>query len=168
MKRYIRIYLCLLKLSLSQLFAFRATFFNNVISSSLWSVFPLITTALLTTKSKQFYSWSSDDLYMLTAYFTFFFGLYNTIFSRSFKRFATLSQFGQLDPILLKPVDSQFMISFWNTNFANLTRCLFGAVFLWIVCSQQHVILTPALWLVMILVTFAGLLCVYSVWFCVS
>ncbi len=167
MKRYTRIYLCLLRLNLALLFAFRGTFINNVISSVLWSIFPLITTWLLTAKSKHFYSWSSDELFLLTAYFTFFFGLYNTLFGRSFKRFARLSQFGQLDTILLKPVDSQFMISFWHTNFANLARLVVGAIALFVVCQRLHVHFSLALFLEMSLFTSVGVVTLYAIWFSV-
>jgi ABC-2 type transport system permease protein len=133
----------------------------------LWSIFPLITTALLTAKSKHFYSWSSDELFLLTAYFTFFFGLYNILFGRSFKRFARLSQFGQLDTILLKPVDSQFMISFWHTNFANLARLVVGATTLFVVCQRLHINFSLALFIEMSLITSVGVVTLYAIWFSV-
>lgn len=165
MKRYFRIYKKLVRLNIAVLFAFRTTFFNNIISSTLWSVFPILTTFLLTSKSKHFYSWTTNDLYLLTAYFTFFLGLFYTLFGKSFKRFSRMSEFGQLDAILLKPVDSQFMISFWHINFTNLTRMMLGIGMLVYFSRQMHLVLTVPIIASVILFTIASIILLYSIWF---
>ncbi len=165
MKRYIKIYTKLLRLNIAVLFAFRTTFFNNILSSTLWSVFPILTTFLLTSKSKHFYAWTSNDLYLLTAYFTFFLGLFYTLFGKSFKRFSRMSEFGQLDAILLKPVDSQFMISFWHINFTNLARMFLGIGMLYYFSQQMHLALGLEIIANVIVFTIASTVLLYSIWF---
>jgi ABC-2 type transport system permease protein len=143
----------------------RDTLVNNIISSILWGAFPFISILLLTAKTKTFYGWTRDELYLLTGCFIFFIGIFLTLFGRSFKRFAVLADFGYLDETLLKPVDSQFLISFWMINFVNLFRIVFGIVLMITMGIKLHVHVSPGSGILFAGSIIAGIFLLYSIWF---
>lgn len=86
------------------------------------------------------------------------------IFSYNFNEFADTIHFGRLDQILLKPIDSQFLMTMINTAFAQLSRFIMG------VCVAVYIIYTynmtiTALGLIgFFILSIFGLLILYSLW----
>lgn len=127
MRYYINVYKTLLRLNFSLITAYRAGFINSIISTCLWGAFQLIWVLLLTSRIDTFYGWSKNELIFLTANYVFIVvGLFHIVFSRNFDRFSRIIDRGELDLVLVKPIDSQFLLSTWYFNYAYFFRFIIG------------------------------------------
>src|SRR6266702_5494352 len=126
MRHYIKIYFTLLRLSWLSLIMYRANFINSIFSTLIWSTLTMTTMFLITSHSSSVFGWSRNELLLLSAIYNVFIGLFNFFFKYNFKQFVNMVNLGQLDGFLVKPLDSQFLISFWQMNFTGMVRSVFG------------------------------------------
>lgn len=165
MKKYLRIYKTLLLLNLSTLIAYRANFVNSLISSLAWGSFSIISVLLLTAKNSTVYGWSKEELLILIGAYNIFVGIFHLLFSRNFDRFSTLIHYGQLDSILVKPLNSQFLLSLWFFNYTSLFRVLLGIFFTAYMLIQIHAVVSLTALIGFFIFGIFGILSLYSVWF---
>lgn len=165
MKHHFRIYLRLLKLNFAALTSYRANFLNNVFSSILWGSFQMITILIITSRVTTVFGWSRNELIFLVALLNIFVGIYHFLFSRNFERFSNVVNLGQLDSILLKPVDSQFLLSFWLAGYANLLRIIIGVGFIYFIVKNNHIYISFQQIIGGMCLMAIGLITLYSIWF---
>ncbi len=165
MKKYFKVYKTLLQLNLSTLTAYRANFINSLISSLAWGSFSVLSVFLLTSKTSSVYGWSKNELLILIGAYNIFIGIFHLLFSRNFDRFSTLIHYGQLDGLLVKPMDSQFLLSFWFFNYTSFFRILLGILFTVYMLFQTHQALSFLAILGFVIFGIIGILLLYSVWF---
>jgi len=168
MRPYLTIYKTLLHLNLSALVAYRANFISNIISSISWGVFSIVSIVLLTSKTTVIYGWKREEILLLTTTYSVLIGLFHTLFSKNFERFSRMILYGRLDSILLKPIDSQFLISLWIVNYASLTRIILGIGLTFYFLHQLNIVLSPFIVVSYILITAMSLILLYSIWFIVA
>ncbi len=166
MKRYFKIYTTLLGMNFQTLTTYRANFINSIISSILWGSMTFITIFILTTRTNNVYGWTREELLLLTAIYNIIIGAFHMVFSKNFERFSEIIHFGRLDGLLMKPVDPQFLMSFWFFNYTSLFRIIAGVVFaVLLLNSQPPSLLSLALFAVLGLV---GIALMYSIWYMIS
>lgn len=165
MKKYIFLYFAFLKINLTTLFAFRANVINSGISSIGWGIVSIISMYILTAKNSSIYGWSRNELLLLTAVYSIIIGIFHTIFSRNFDRFSRVIHKGELDSILLKPMDSQFSLSLTLFNFMSIVRLIIGVFFCIYMLSLMKVDLTIISILLFFISILFGILLLYSIWF---
>lgn len=163
MKRYIKVYLKLLQVNFSLFIMYRANFILGVFSSLLWGAFSVIVMLLLTSKSSTIYGWTRSELLLLTALVNVILGVYRMVFSRNFGRFVSIVHLGELDSVLLKPIDSQFQLSFWYMNFPTIARVSCGAIFAMYLIAQNHIFVGVEQMVLFFIFVFFGLLFLYSI-----
>lgn len=163
--RYIRIYLLLMRLNFSRLFAYRVNFINGIISSIVWSSFIIISMILLTARSSSVFGWSRNELWVLAGTYNIVYGCYYLLFSRNFEEFSNNIHYGKLDTILTKPVDSQFLMTCWFVSFPNLFRFFLGMFFTTYVLMQMHIVFSLQFFFHFIMLLLMSLLLLYSFWF---
>jgi ABC-2 type transport system permease protein len=129
MKKLFLVYKMLLYINIASLMAYRANFINSVISSFGWGFFSIVMMVLLTSKTPSIYGWSREEILLLTGFYNIIGGAFHVLFTRNFERFAMVLHKGDLDTLLIKPMDSQFLLSFWLFNYVGLFRILLGIVF---------------------------------------
>ena len=76
MKRYLKIYLSLLRINLIALFSYRANFINSTISSFIWGLFSVISILLLTSRTNSFFGWTRSEIIILAAVYSFLIGIF--------------------------------------------------------------------------------------------
>lgn len=167
MTRYIRVYRRLLALNLNALLAFRANFYNNILSSLSWGIFTFASMVLLTARVTQVAGWSRSEILLLTAIYSLFIGIFHTFFSRNFERVAKAIRFGEVDLMLIKPIDTQWLLSVSYINYASLTRVLASIAFVVYLSPQVSLKLDIITVLAAVLLLCIGLLSVYSIWYIV-
>ena len=162
MKRILKIYITLLHLNLSSLVAYRANFINSVISSLGWGIFSIVFIILLTNRTSSIYGWSRDEMLLLTGFYNIIGGSFHVLFSRNFERFVAIIHKGDLDTLLVKPVDSQFLLSFWLCNYVGLFRILLGIILCgyMLIRIQGYIPIMIIPWTV--LLSAAGVIILYS------
>lgn len=169
MKRYIRIYLALLRLNFLALIVFRANFINSMLSSFTWGLFSISSIFLLTARVSNVYGWNKEDLLVLTGIYSIFIGLFHMFFSRNFERFSEVIHHGYLDSILIKPVDSQFLLSFWTINYTSILRIIIGVIFtIYVLYGLQDTSITIGMVGGFLIFLIVGILFFYSMWFLIS
>lgn len=164
-KKYLRVYKTLINLNLSALTAYRGGFYAMMAGSVMWAVFQYISILLLTSKVKSVYGWTRNELIILTASYSFFWGIFHFIFARNFSRMSRVIDLGQLDSILIKPMDSQFLLSFWLINFTGLFRTILGLAVLIYMFSVNHITVTIINIFGFLVLGFFGLILIYAFWF---
>jgi ABC-2 type transport system permease protein len=168
MKKYFRIYQTLLHLNLSSLVAYRVNFTTNLISSISWGVFSIFSVLLLTSKTDMVYGWKREEIILLTTTYSVLIGIFHTMFSKNFERFSRMILYGRLDSVLLKPIDSQFMISLWIINYTSLSRVILGLGLTFYFLHQLHIALSPVIVVSYVLLLVMSLILLYSIWFIVA
>ena len=165
MKHYLRVYRRLLILNLERLLEYRVHTLNSLISSLTWGFFSFVTILLLTSRVQSIYGWNREELLILTAAYNVIIGIFHTIFTRNFERFSELVHFGQLDQLLVKPMNSQFLISFWFVSYTSLIRVILGTVIILWLLNILHLTITLTTLIYFGLIMLIGLAFIYSVWF---
>src|SRR3989344_5190256 len=167
MKRYLRIYKSLLKINLTTLLAYRINLFNSVISSASWGIFSVVSILILTSRTQDIFGWRREDIILITACYGVAIGIFHALFSNNFHRMGRIIFLGQLDSILLKPIDSQFSLSFWMFNFASIVRIAIGlglAIFLVDNVGYEITLWGVSLFFLLLII---GIATLYSIWFIV-
>ncbi len=147
------------------LLAYRANFINSAVSTCGWGVFQIIWILLLTAKIKSAYGWSSHELILISASYVFAIGIFHFFFSRNFDRFSNLIDRGGLDNLLLKPADSQFLLSLWHINYANIIRMIIGLALVYYFVVTAHIHVSPINIIGYFVLIFFGVILLYSLWF---
>lgn len=168
MKRYIKVYLTLLQLNMSVLLTYRANFINSAVSSIGWGTLTYVSIILLTSRVSSVYGWTRNDMIMLTAGYNIVIGAFHLLFSRNFERFSTVINRGLLDSILIKPIDSQFLLSFWIVNYTSAFRVCVGVLVMLYMLFLSHIPLTLGGIIGFILFMVLGVIILYSTWFMFS
>lgn len=167
MFKYIRIYILLLKMNLSALIIYRAHFYNSLLASIAWGSFSLYSIVLLTSRSSVVFGWQRNELLLLNGIYGIVIGCFHVIFSRNFDRFSTIIHYGQLDSYLLKPIDSQFLLTFWLFGYATISRVIIALLFTMHMINQMSLHITAGQLFAGMLLAVCGIILLYSIWFIV-
>lgn len=168
MKKYFTIYKTLLKLNFATLVAYRSNFINSVVSSIAWGFFSIFNIMILTARTPSAFGWKREEILILTAAFNILVGLFHMIFSRNFERIAKLTNFGDLDRVLLFPIDSQFSVSFWEVNYAALFRIPIGFALLGFFLQRLDFTVSLLQFFMFGLLLLIGLMLQYSIWLLIT
>lgn len=168
MKKFLKIYNQLFFMNLSVLTAHRAAFMNSLLGGTLWGIFSFIVMLLLTYNVKSIFTWSKQDILLLTGILGVILGLFNTFFQANFDEFPTLVNKGKLDSFLLKPIDAQLLLSIWHTKIISLSRALIGIVFIIYVYFNYHLVFSWFGFLLALPLIVLGLGLYYSIWLFVT
>ena len=168
MKHYLHIYKTLLKINLVALLTYRGNFVSSVFSSILWASFGLFIISLLTLRVPKVYGWDREELFMLMLGYNIIVGIFHSLFSRNFERFSQIIHHGELDGLLLKPVDSQFLLSFWLFNYASLSRVVIGVIGFYVLFSQKQMYPTFFDTVLFIILGSIAILLLYSIWYSIT
>lgn len=168
MKKYYSLYKQLNKINLSLFLAYRINFINEFIATSVWTGLIVSTMLLLTRRATVVAGWNQGEMLLLTASIIMILGIFEIHFKRSFQLLPTTIFKGDLDNLLLKPVDSQFMVSFISFKLMGLWRFLIGVIFLWYVLHTYHIHYTFANAVSYAVLLFVGSIIYYTLWFVVS
>lgn len=167
MKRYIKIYSTLLRLNFISLVTYRGNLINSMIASLVWGFFSLYSIVLLTSKTQAVFGWKREELLLLNGLYGIIVGTFHMFFSFNMQRFSRIVHYGDLDMILTKPVDSQFLVSLWQISYATIFRILLAVGYSWYLMKMLHLVLHWSQIIGFILFAFVGLMTLYSVWFTV-
>lgn len=168
MTRYLKIYWTLLKLNLTNLLIYRSNFISSCVASLLWGGLLVVSFFLLTLRTKFVNSWSRDELMLLAGSYSIVITLFHMLFARNFERFSQIINRGELDLMLLKPVNSQFLISFWLFHFANIIRLIFGLFFVGYMIIKMQLAITLLNLVGAVVLMIFSLTLLYAMWFVIA
>jgi ABC-2 type transport system permease protein len=125
--RYARLLGQLGRYTLARELAFRGNFLVKVSVEALWLSILLAFYATVFAKTSRVADWSENQyLFFVGSYFALN-GLIECLFLENFNEFAELVRTGDLDFLLLRPIDAQFLISCRRVDWATAPNVLMGA-----------------------------------------
>lgn len=166
--RYFTIYKTLLKLNFSYLAIYKSNLMSSILANSVWGFFSLLLIIILTSKIPSVFGWTRYELFLLFGIYNIFTSIFQFFFTRGFDRFSEIINKGKLDSLLLKPVDSQFLISLSYSNFPVLLRIFLGGGFITYVLMQMHYLPTLIQFFFTLILMLSSIIVLYSVWYIVS
>lgn len=164
MKYYLKIYASYLKMNLHLLFAHRANFLNNMVSSVAWGIFSVLSIVVLTSKADTVLGWTRDEILLLTGVYSLLMGLFHGLFTRNFEKFSEIFHKGSFDLILTKPLDSQFTMSFTYFSYSALMRVVIGILVIGYIALKSPLTLNSWSILGFFIFLLVGLAILYNVW----
>ncbi len=139
MKTYLNIFLTFLRNSLVRDMSFRADFVLQCLSSTAWAVMNFALFKLIyqfTDSIGRGTGWQQSEFFVFLGTVWIVNALIQTFFMGNFDEFSEQIRTGSLDFALLKPVDTQFLISFPRANWSQIPSALLGVtVVVWYTCE---------------------------------
>lgn len=168
MKRYLNIYLLLIRLNFKRNLVNRGDFFSGLLASLAWGIFSVIAIYILSARSSSVFGWNRHELFILIGVFNILIGgLFRTITVDNFTNMNRVIQRGELDSILTKPIDSQFLVSFFEIIISGVFRILIAVGFTLYILLEANIQITFFSLLSFVFISVFGLITIYSVWFLV-
>jgi ABC-2 type transport system permease protein len=126
---FIKLYKTLFAMNIMQMAAYRGGVINNLIATVSWGSFVIIMMFLLTNRVTTVGGYTQAQLLVYTGVFSTIVGLFHTCFGPNFDFLVRALYEGNLETILVKPIDSQLFLSMHRLNFIAATRILVGIGF---------------------------------------
>lgn len=125
--RYFRIFTCFARNGLVREMSFRANFFITAASEMLWLGMMLIFVKVIFLNTKTVEGWTGHQyLFLLGTHFLIT-SLFETFFFSNMQRMGEHIRGGGLDFVLLKPANTQFLLSLERVDYAALANAPLGA-----------------------------------------
>lgn len=167
MKRYVKVYRMLLILNVKALLVYPANFYNSVLATFAWAFFSLYSIVLLTASTSSAYGLTRGELLLVNGVYGTFIGVFHVIFSSNFGRFSQIIHNGQLDSVLTKPIDSQFLLSFWIFSWVSLSRVIISIGYVVFMVSVLHLNVSFLNAVLFLILGMSAVIMLYSIWYLV-
>jgi ABC-2 type transport system permease protein len=132
---------------------FRGNFLIEVVTRTFWFVAQLVLFEIIYSFVPDIEGWTREEYFAFMATGMLINSLVETLFMPNCANFSELIRTGDLDFALLKPIDTQFLVSFEKVDLAELTQVLMSGGLLWYALDRAHVQVTlgnAALYLLLI------------------
>jgi ABC-2 type transport system permease protein len=160
--RYGRLLGHLARYTLSRELAFRGNFLVKVFVEVLWLGILVAFYRTVFARTSAVAGWSENEYFFFVGCFFAMNGLIETFFLENCNDFAELVRTGDLDFLLLRPIDEQFLITCRRIDWGTGPNVVMGAVVMLIALSNMHWAFDP-LKVLTFFVTFAcGVSIAYS------
>src|SRR5712692_9939009 len=150
--RYWRLFMAFARYGLLRELAFRTNFLVKISVEILWLSILIIFYKTIFSKTDAVADWNEPQyLFFVGCYFTLE-GFIETLFLENCSAFSDLIRSGDLDFILLKPIDEQFLVSLRNIEWSSVPTVIMGSSIMGIALWQMEWVFDPgqiALFLVM-------------------
>ncbi len=123
---YLAVFLTFVRNSLVREMMFRTNFIIECVSSLSWMAMNLGYYLLVYHFTKQIAGWSVYQFFVFLATTLFVNSLVQAFFMLNCEEFSELIRTGGLDFALLKPIDTQFLVSMQKINWSSLSNFLFA------------------------------------------
>lgn len=162
MQRYLRMYAALARYSLARELAFRGNFLVKLSVEIIWLCLLLVFYRTVFAKTSVVADWSEPAfLFFVGCYFALE-GLIETLFLENCNGFADLVRSGDLDFVLLKPIDEQFLLSCRQIDWSTAPNVLMGAGVMVLALAQAGEAIAPARVLLFLILFGCGAALAYS------
>jgi len=161
---YTGVFLTFARNSLVRDMTFRANFLIEAISSVSWMIMNLGFYTIVYKKTPHIEGWSQYEFFVFIATTMFVNSLVQAFFMPNMQELSELVRTGGLDFALLKPIDTQFLVSLHRVNWSSLGNFLVALLLLWYSVRQiEGLQLTVSQVLLYPIYVLLGVLILYSV-----
>jgi ABC-2 type transport system permease protein len=135
--RYARMMGGLARYTLAREMAFRGNFLVKVSVELLWMGILVAFYKTVFAKTSTIAGWSEPDYFFFVGCFFALNGLIETLFLDNCNEFAELVRTGDLDFLLLRPIDEQFLISCRKIDWGTAPNLLMGGILMGVALAQK-------------------------------
>lgn len=135
---YLGVFRTFLRNSLVREMTFRSNFIIQCISSVSWTLMNVGFYLLIFSVAPGIKDWDKYEFFVFLATTMFVNSIVQTFFMPNAQEFSELIRRGGLDFALLKPIDTQFLISLQRTEWSSMSNFLAGAILLGV--SLYHLV----------------------------
>jgi ABC-2 type transport system permease protein len=158
----LRLILALSRYSLAREMAFRANLLARVTVEILWLGVMILFYRTVFVQTQVIAGWSEDQyLFFVGCYFALQ-GIIETFFLENCNSFADLVRWGDLDFVLLKPIDEQFLVSCRDIDWATATNLFTGIIVMVLALVNMAWVFDPVRVLVFAVMFGCGIAIAYS------
>lgn len=159
----IRLIRALIKIAILDSFSFRLDMLFGLFSSIIWMGIPIIFFKIIFLNVDNIVGWSFNECLLLVGIYTFIDGIMMSFLIRSMPKLEYDIREGELDSVLIKPMNAQLYYFFRSIDFTQLLNSLLGvAVIVYALISIKftgiNLFLSFLSWLL-------GCSIYYSIWF---
>jgi ABC-2 type transport system permease protein len=170
---YGRVFWTFLRNALVREMTFRGNFIITVLTRAFWFAAQLTLFEIIYSNVDAINDWTREEYFAFMATGMLINAIVETFFMPNCANFSELIRTGNLDFALLKPIDTQFLISFEKVDIANLNQILLAGGLLGYSLYEMQVVLTPlnvAMYLILIAagVWFGRNQGLYDFWFYIT
>lgn len=124
--RYLRLFAAFGRFSLLTEMAFRANYLLKITVEILWIVLLLLFYKAIFGKTASVADWTENEYFFFLGCYYALDGLMETLFLSNFSEFSELVRKGDLDLILLQPIDEQFLVSCKSIDWSTVPNIFMG------------------------------------------
>ena len=167
MRRYWRLYLAFARNTVAREMEFRANFYLLAAMNLLGSAMYLVFYSFIFLHTSAIAGWTSDQVVLLLGMYMVAYALISFLFARNMAEMSRLVNRGELDFVLMKPVNPQFFVSTRFIDPTELPRLVAGLAVVVIALRRMGLAPSAGSVLTAIVVVGCGVVMTYSVWFMV-
>lgn len=145
--------------------AYRGSFIAGVFSNILWISLALVSISVVTYQSPVVGGWTRHELFLVQGIYSIVLGIMYFLFIANFRNITRLIRLGDLDFILVKPYDSQYLVSIGRFSLHSLARIVTGFLLVLYVMQSLHLIPSALTIVLFCLLLTSSMVIVYSIWF---
>ncbi|MEI7027454.1 ABC transporter permease [Paenibacillus sp. y28] len=164
MRKHIRLVREFLRACLVEEFEYRANFAANILTTLFWLGAAVLTVNIYFYQADALGGWSYYEVLALLGMFNLIQGLIEFFLQPNMKRLVEHIRKGTLDFVLMKPVDSQFYVSFRHLVFWRLFDVAAGFALLGYALWRAGIRPDAADAIVFVVMLLAAIIVVYSLW----
>ena len=164
MNRYFKLISIFAGSSIAAQLEYRANFVVNFLGSIFTALGSLFGLSILLSGGSSLGGWNQLEAIIVVGIFTLIEGYMGMFLYPNLNRIAEGVRTGSMDFTLLKPLDSQFLVSSRNINILRFPDFLIGTGLIIYASLRLSSVQTPGV-LVAVLLILAGCASVYSIWF---
>ncbi len=167
-RKYLTVYKKFLHTSLASELEYKTNILIDLITAILSLIGSIFLLSIFFQNSGIIGGWEFEEALIIQGIYTILNGITNTWFNPNLTEIVKHIREGTLDFVLLKPIDSQFFISFKKINPSGFLEVILG-IFLLIFCIKINQIDLNLSFLILSLITIICSICIlYSLWFFIS
>ncbi len=136
--KYLRLIGSLARYTLARELAFRGNFLVKVSVEVIWLGILLAFYETIFGRTQFLAGWSKDQIFFFVGCFFALNGLIEMLFLENCNEFAELVRTGDLDFLLLRPIDEQFLITCRRVDWATAPNVLMGFALMGLALARMH------------------------------
>jgi len=166
--RYCRMTLLMMKNCLIREMQFRSNFIIRLFTEVIWLGMQFIYVEVLYSLTQSIGGWNVWEMVILLGTNHIINQLFEAFFFDNCTKLVDQIRLGDLDFVLVKPINSQFMVSLRYTDYASITNSMAGFAMIGFALHKLGTTITPVEVLLFLLLVLNGIFILYSMMFCLS
>ena len=167
-KKYLKVYRLFNYTSLSIELEYQVNIFIDILTAILGLTGSIFLLSIFFNNAKDIGGWSFEQALIIQGIYTILNGITNTWFSPNLTEIVKYIREGTLDFVLIKPIDSQFWVSFKRISPTGFIEILLGIIVLVYCFYINKISLTVNSLFLLILTIGCSISILYSLWFLIS